>query len=283
MGYQLPKDCLFDDKYRGRTMEQIYRDLKQNAKKMKKMAGDGKGGTGLGKEPSDVILPKSQSEAKQLEEAAKRMKHKTEKAREENEKDAAGGRQAGYCPDSLAKAFDEIVPVERADWREILRDPIQEHKSYRENTWSRLNRRYLSMGIPLPGYAPDQISRIVLCVDTSGSMCDKIGEMKHEIIRLMDQQLVNEVAIYCVDDRVRAKGVCRSPQEVLDFQMMGGGGTHFGTCMAEVANEKAVACVFLTDLQTGDFGKQPPFPTIWVDWTNGSLKAPYGTTLRYGQ
>lgn len=291
MGYELPPGCCMDEKFRGMTMEAIYRQLmksipKSNQKDWDKMTGGNKPNKGKGQDQSgkgtgpDVMAPQTQAQASALEEAAKRMKHKMEKSRDESDKSQIGS-QAGYCPDSLAKAFDEIIPVEKADWREILRDPLQTHKSYRESTWARPNRRYIGTGITLPGYAPDQISRIVMCVDTSGSMCSVIGEMKHEIMRLMDQCLVNEVVIYSVDDRIRSKSVAKTSAEIENFTMMGGGGTHFRECMREVAKENAVACVFLTDLQTGDFGDEPPFPVIWVDWTNGGIKAPFGTTLRY--
>ena len=44
----------------------------------------------------------------------------------------------------------------------------------------------------------------------------------------------------------------------------------------------SIGLIFLTDLETGSFGKEPPFPTVWVNFSPGNrAKAPYGRTVDY--
>jgi hypothetical protein len=38
-----------------------------------------------------------------------------------------------------------------------------------------------------------------------------------------------------------------------------------------------MGCVFLTDMATQSFGRDPDMPVLWVDWTkNGTQKVPFG-------
>jgi len=44
----------------------------------------------------------------------------------------------------------------------------------------------------------------------------------------------------------------------------------------------AIGAVFLTDLETNDFGRAPPYPMVWINFgSNKRLKAPYGRTTDY--
>ena len=65
----------------------------------------------------------------------------------------------------------------------------------------------------------------------------------------------------------------------LKVTMQGRGGTMFGPAIAEMAEKHpSVSClIYLTDLESNDFGTEPPFPVVWI--TNSATEAPYGEII----
>jgi predicted metal-dependent peptidase len=65
----------------------------------------------------------------------------------------------------------------------------------------------------------------------------------------------------------------------LKVTMQGRGGTRFGPAIAEMAEKyPSVSClIYLTDLESSDFGSEPHFPVVWI--TNSATEAPYGEII----
>jgi len=65
----------------------------------------------------------------------------------------------------------------------------------------------------------------------------------------------------------------------LKVTMQGRGGTRFGPAVAEMAEKyPSVSClIYLTDLESNDFGSEPHFPVVWI--TNSATEAPYGEII----
>ena len=60
----------------------------------------------------------------------------------------------------------------------------------------------------------------------------------------------------------------------------GGGGTAFRPAFEYIAEHcpYVTAAVFLTDLESEDFGPEPPYPVLWV--TTNREEAPYGEVIK---
>ena len=60
---------------------------------------------------------------------------------------------------------------------------------------------------------------------------------------------------------------------------------NFESAMELIKNEygQSIGLLFLTDLETNSFGKEPPFPVVWVNFSPGNRarKAPFGRTVDY--
>jgi predicted metal-dependent peptidase len=267
--YRLPAKRLDDPKYHNMSPERIYELLPDNPQGGK----GGKGDKGNKSFDPDLIDPSPE----ELEAAERSWRRVVHNAIERAEK-------AGTLPGDIRRLCEDLFPLDKINWRDLIRDMVRNAKSRSSSSWSRPNRRFLGNGMILPGFENDQVYRIVLCLDTSGSINDEVlKQMKAEGMSLLEQEIVNEVVMISTDTRVCSEAMVTSSEEVEKFDCgRCGGGTQFDAAMARVAEVKnAVGCIFLTDMQTSSFGKDPGIPTVWVDWTNGGAVAPYGQTVRY--
>jgi predicted metal-dependent peptidase len=189
----------------------------------------------------------------------------------------------GSVPGNLQRLITDIFPKEKIDWKDLIRDMSRDAKSKTTRTWHRPNRRRLGGGEYMPGYGNDQVFKLVMCLDVSGSVSQQmIQEMCDEAASLLDQDLVTNITLVSVDTKIQSVLEAASSEDIKGWNAKGGGGTDFRTAMATVGQmTDVIGCIFLTDMQTSSFGEQPEFPVVWVDWTNGGAKAPYGRTVPY--
>lgn len=189
----------------------------------------------------------------------------------------------GTMPGNLQRLIKELFPAEKIDWKDLIRDMSRDAKSNTVRTWTRPNRRRLGNDEYMPGNGNDQVFKLVMCMDVSGSVSERmIQEMCEEAASLLDQNLVNHVTLISVDTRIQNTLEAKSAEDLVGWNAGGGGGTDFRSAMKTVGQmEDVVGCIFLTDMMTSSFGEEPGFPVVWVDWANSGAKAPYGRTVPY--
>lgn len=262
--YKLPKGALMDPKYADKTAEMIYEVLED----MQKKSG------GLVAEASGRMREATPEEM----EAHERLWRQTVKVAAEK------AEKAGQLSGELRRLIEEIFPSDKLDWRSLIDDMAHEAKSRTVGSWSHPNRRYLGSGAIWPGDVRDQVYRLVVCIDSSGSVTEEqLKAMKSEVMSLLDQNIVTNVTMISTDTKVCNMQDVDTSEDVRTFDLgPHGGGTDFTAAMDVVAQvPDACGCVFLTDMMTNSFGKEPPFPVVFIDWLNGSSKAPYGQTAHY--
>lgn len=324
MGYPEVPDMLYKREYEGMTPEKIYDALVEEEKNQPKKKGQTKqkgksdeepekgdstpepqkpnaddsddseediGGEGDGEEgetdaeegggsgegtdfpQNGEMQEPSQEELEEAETEAKRMAAKL-------------SAKAGNMPQLLKQALTELFPTHKMDWRQVMEELAKDARDTAEKSWRRLNRRYASTDMILPGEDRGRIFRVVVCYDVSGSMTGDsryLKEMKTETASLLSDNLVTNVKLLACDTEVTARADVTTPEEVESFQTHGGGGTCFDAIMREVGQEEdVVACIFLTDMETSSFGKAPDFPVIWVNWgRNKNATAPFGRVVNF--
>lgn len=136
----------------------------------------------------------------------------------------------------------------------------------------------------MPGRTTENVFRLVLCIDSSGSVTpEQLKAMKAEAMNLLEQEVVTHCTLISTDTRVCNMEDVSTVEGVEKFDLGShGGGTDFQAAMKVVAEvPEAVGCVFFTDMATSSFGKEPDFPVVWVDWTANGAVAPYGRTVKY--
>lgn len=185
-------------------------------------------------------------------------------------------RQEGKLPASLARFVEEMTAV-KLDWRAMLRRFITE-TSKNDYSWARPNRHFINQGFYLPTLYSESMGEIAVVIDTSGSIDQAtLNAFGTEIKAIVANTRPEKTHVIYCDAAVNHVDVFGA-NDVLQFNMHGGGGTDFRppfTRLAE-AGVKPVCLVYLTD-GYGPFPTSVDFPVMWVCTTN--VVAPIGETI----
>jgi predicted metal-dependent peptidase len=200
----LPDHAVIDPEFKNWSMREVYDFLKKNCDN----GGDGEGGDGSegneegegegsGSPPPDGEKGKiningkefdlSQSDdhdyesTPQTPEEVKAQDEKIERALREGA--MLAGKLGGKVPREIS---DLLTP--KVDWRDELRDFVTSSmKGKDEFTWRKTNRRMLANGILYPGIEDESINRMVVAIDTSGSITgQQITEFATELLNICD-------------------------------------------------------------------------------------------------
>lgn len=178
-------------------------------------------------------------------------------------------KSCGSEPTGVERSLTESRESQQ-DWRAILRDFVAATapKDYR---WTPPNRRHIASGLYLPSIERQGVGKIVIAVDTSGS----IGRLELEQFAAEISAIAEEVqpdvihVVYC-DAAVQSVQQFGALEPVL-LEPKGGGGTDFRPVFNWVTeNGIAPACfIYLTDLYCDSFPDVPGYPVLWVTDSRG--------------
>lgn len=153
-------------------------------------------------------------------------------------------------------------------------------------SWSRPERRYAAAGMYLPSNRGQRVGKLVIGVDTSGSIGDRdLARFQGAARRLqLDLRPSEIVVLYCDWSLGKIEERFGEHEEVRFEHPEGGGGTSFVPVfrrvqeMIEVDGEDIIGVIYLTDLD-GDFPgeelQRTAPPTLWVS-TDQRATAPFG-------
>jgi predicted metal-dependent peptidase len=190
-------------------------------------------------------------------------------------------RSAKVCGHELGGVDRPLSESREAqqDWGAILRDFIAAvaPSDYR---WSPPNRRYVASGLYLPSVERRGLGEIVIVVDTSGSIGERVLEQFAAEISAISEEAQPEaiLVVYC-DAAVQSIQEFRASEPV-KLEPKGGGGTDFRPAFDWVTeNDIAPAClIYLTDLCCDSFPEAPDYPVLWV--TDSRRTARFGETIQ---
>jgi predicted metal-dependent peptidase len=263
------------EKYRGWSVGMIFNDLKQQAQKDGKGKGQGEG-QGQGMDEHDWDGNEANNDP------AKEQEQANEIARAVRQGEIMRRKMAGKGAGNADGIFGDLMNP-KIDWRKLLREFITEYCAGRdESSWRRPNRRYLGQDIYMPTMVGTTITRLVVGIDTSGSVfnspeMDQFGAELKKIVEDVNPKLID--VIYW-DTAVAGHQTFEDGQfAIQDLKPKGGGGTD-GSVLFKYLEEKRIrpdAIVQLTDGYVGDWGSTQ-VPTLWGITTHG-ISAPFGTSV----
>lgn len=270
----VPKDCLLDSKYAGKSAEQIYEEIIRNVKKVKVYTlqndidfnGDPNG------DDDGIVIRDRRADLKDSEQGwdnAIALAH-------------ARAKMQGNMPESLDRAISDKLGC-KVDWCEALRQYLRfgVTRILRDHyTFLPPNRRLVHQGLYMPSMYGNNAPRIGFAVDTSGSMGDE--EMAQAIAEIDEIRRQFNCSLYLIEcDAEVHKGRWITPGEACPTSFKGGGGTDFTPVFAHIKEEKIPVdiMVYLTD-GYGEFGSTPEVDVIWVTTTD--VKPPYGQHIQIG-
>jgi predicted metal-dependent peptidase len=280
----LPKGCLHDKKYDGLASETIYAQLQK----------EGKGKGKQSPQPTGTVLdaPKGQSDgdSQSQQGQAGQSQQKTpvtsqpQTMTEDDWKIAAEqankvAQKAGNMPGHVARALGKLREA-KVNWRQELREFLAATVPS-DYSWQNPNRRFIHLGVYLPGVVKENFGHLAIAIDTSGSITQEMLDTFASEVNTIASELKPErvTVIYC-DARVNHVDTFES--EDVTFKMHGGGGTQFSPVFDLVNDweERPVALLYFTDLACYDKPTEPGYPCLWVTQECVTLDGPFGRTIR---
>lgn len=256
---------LIDERFRGLNAKQVFDILKQEQEKR----GGGGCGCGEGDGDGDGFDDHEWEEAKNMSEEEKRVL-----AREIDQAIRQGimahQKIAGKGAGGLGRELEELLEP-KVDWREVLREFVKATcRNKDKSSWRRVNRRMLSSGYYMPTMIGERIGRIVIAVDTSGSIgIRELSDFLSEVKGIAEEVSPEKIDLIYWDSRVAAHeeyDESAVSNIVSTTKPKGGGGTS-PSCVSEYLKEKAIepeCVVVLTDGYVGnDWGSDWPAEVLW--------------------
>lgn len=254
-GFSLPPGALYSSVYDGMTSDQVYTMLPD-------LPND---------DPSDQFDNVRDASPADSQAVSNDWKVATVQA-------ANAAKARGNLPGALKRFVDEIT-TSKTDWRSRLRQfAVEETKN--DYSFQRLNRRYMSQGIFLPGLHSEAMGTMVIITDDSGSIGnDILKAFAGEIESIRDAVRPQRTIVMSCDARINHIDDL-GEYDPLEVKCYGGGGTDFRPPFAYLEEHGITpAClVYLTDLYGPTPDEAPPYPVMWCCTTD--QVAPWGETLK---
>ena len=187
----------------------------------------------------------------------------------------------GNMPAHFAELVEKINTPPSLSWQLILKKYVGTIAANKRKTSTRLNRRQ-PLRFDLSGQMDDKILKIVVAIDTSGSVDNKmIGQIFNEIFAILAKRK-HEITVIECDAKVQRVYQAKTAEDVKE-KVLGRGGTRF-TPVIEYLNEHKEFRDALLIYFTDGYGEQTiPKPrtyrNIWAvigEENHLSLKEPYG-------
>jgi predicted metal-dependent peptidase len=195
---------------------------------------------------------------------------------------AQQGKAMGNLPEGLKRLVQEIL-YPALNWRELLRYFVEE-AIRTDFSWMSPSRRYLHLGLHLPGLYAKSLGHVVIAIDTSGSIDDDVLNRFTTEISGVLEAFDTVIDVLCCDTRVQDHQQYDRQDLPLKIEPKGGGGTNFRPVFEWVEEQGQNPCclIYLTDLKCNRFPDHAPdYPVLWIQYGNSAWsKAPFGEVVR---
>jgi predicted metal-dependent peptidase len=187
---------------------------------------------------------------------------------------ANAAKMSGKLSQGIERLVKNMVAT-KTDWKSILRRFLSE-RAKTDLSYAKPKRRFMADDINLPSLIGEKMGGVVVAIDCSGSVDDKLLEVfSNEINKIVSDVIPAMTHVVYFDSKVLRQDSF-SPDDSVKISACGGGGTAFSPIFEHIdANDlQPVACIVLTDLQCNDFGSPPGYPVLWASTLEGT--APFG-------
>jgi predicted metal-dependent peptidase len=277
-----------DDKYRGKSYEEIYEELEKKAVKINiSDLGelldehlDGEGEDGADGEDGDQE-GKGKGRPKLTAEEKKQIRDEIKEAMVAASQAAGAGR----VPAGVARIIQSFTEP-KMDWRQMLRMNIQ--SILKSNfSFSRPNRKSQHCGAVLPGMMNEETIDVSVAIDMSGSISDKMAmDFLSEVKGIMDEYQDFKLDLWTFDTEVYGyqRFTGDTADEIMSYKCQGGGGTDFDVNYEFMKNEgiEPKRFIMFTDgYPCGSWGDENYCESLFIIHGNDTIIAPFGQTAHY--
>jgi predicted metal-dependent peptidase len=276
---------LVDEKYRGMDAQQVFDLLrKEYGDKEGSGKGDGDGEGGNGRD----FLKSNQFDEHDFESAEGMTEAEKQELGTRVQQALHQGKQlAGKMGGEVPRGLEELV-APQISWQETLRDMVKVVcKGSGDSSWRKFSRKFLGMDIYLPINIDHKVGRILVGVDTSGSIGGAILDaFMAEVKSICDEVRPEGLDLLYWDWNVAGhefyadteyEGMLQSTKPV------GGGGTD-PNCVVKYMKENTMLPEIVIVLTDGYFGDMNAYadlsmPVIWCVIDNPSYVATTGKVI----
>ena len=278
--------CLYDSKFEGKSSEEIYDILYENAEKIsiddlldrvldEHMDGDSQ--TGSGEQDS-----KGKGRPQLSEEERQKIKDEIKEAM----LSAAQTCDAGNLPAGVKRMIQQLTEP-KMNWRELLRMQL-ESTIKSDYTWLRSSRKGWHVDAVMPGMKTTDAIDIAIAIDLSGSISDAQGkDFLAEVKAIMESFDSYRIHVMCFDTDIYNPQQFDSENldDITDYELKGGGGTDFECIFnylkaQDIEPKKLV--VFTDGYPFGSWGDENYCDTLWIIHGNKAPEPPFGVWAAYG-
>jgi predicted metal-dependent peptidase len=278
-----------DNKYRGKSYEEIYDELYEKAEKIDiNSLGElldehlDDGDDNNDSDDQDGNGNKSGNGRPRLTaEEKKAIKDEIKEAMVA----AAQAAGAGRVPAGVARLINDFTEP-KMDWREMLRMNIQ--SIIKSNfSFNRPNRKSQHCGAILPGLMNEETIDVSVAIDMSGSISDmQAKDFISEVKGIMDEYKDFKLDLWCFDTDVYGYKQFSgdNSDEIMEYECKGGGGTDFEAnwnFMKEQGIEPKRFIMFTDGYPCGSWGDEEYCETLFIVHGNDSIISPFGQTAHY--
>lgn len=279
-GFTLPKGAFDNEEaqFKGMSAEQIYALRENNSQTSSSSGQQGNSGEPGSGEPDYCDMQPAPSEASQPGEAEQERMSEVD-WQVAAEQVFAVAQKAGLLSGDTVRAIKQNKQS-RTDWRTLLRRFL-EQTTPSDYSWMRPNRRYIAQGIYMPGMVRENMPRIGLAIDTSGSIdTELLNQFAAELTAILHETRPESIDVVYCDSSVKAQESFSPDDAEVQLHPKGGGGTAFQPAL-DVFNEDPPACViYFTDLY-GSAPQEPDYPVLWaVPEASNKDVPPFGDIVR---
>ena len=262
----LPDGALVNEVFRGLNSAEVFNLLPPQPK--------GDGGDGGGFDEHDWEGADGLNDAE-----------KTELAKEIDQAIRQGAILAGKVGGNVDRSFTDLMSA-KVDWKEALREFVSSVSQGKDDsTWRKPNRRWLQHDIYMPSTISESMGRVVVAIDTSGSIYGVVlNRFISEVASVMQNMNPEQVDLLYWDSNVAGHevyGLNDADRMTASTKPKGGGGTSPSCITAYMRKHKIepVCAIILTDGCVGnDWGGQWNCPTLWA--ITEDIKSPIGQTIK---
>jgi predicted metal-dependent peptidase len=262
----LPDGALIDEKFRGLNSAEVFNLLPPQP------TGGGDGGQGFDEHDWEGAECLNDEE-------------KTALAKEIDQAIRQGAILAGKVGGNVDRSFTDLMSA-KVDWKEALREFVSSVSQGKDDsTWRKPNRRWLQHDIYMPSTISESMGRVVVAIDTSGSIYGEVlNRFISEVASVMQNMNPEQVDLLYWDSQVAGHevyGLNDADRMTASTKPKGGGGTSPSCITAYMRKHKIepVCAIILTDGCVGnDWGGQWNCPTLWA--ITEDIKSPIGQTIK---
>ena len=281
--------CLYDSKFEGKSSEEIYDILYENAEKINlsdlvdKLLDDHLDGEG--DSDSDDDGDEKDGKGKKPKLSAEERQKIRDEIKEAVLSAAAASDGAGNLPAGVRRLIQDMT-APKMNWRELLRMQL-ESTIKSDFTWMRASRRGWHMDAVMPGMKNDELIDIAIGIDASGSIDERmLRDFLAETQGIMDQFQSYRIHIFTFDTRVYNPAQYNSDNldTICDYEVKGGGGTDFDAIfnyLKEEQIEPKRLVVFTDGYPFGSWGDENYADTVWIIHGNTTVVPPWGQYAYY--